>query len=90
MLVGNDRKNRLTGNAGDNLLEGRGGDDRLVGAEGVDTAVFRGAREEYDVDVRDGTVHVTDRIGGRDGTDVLFGVERLRFRDGDVSAPATD
>jgi len=56
-----------------------------AGDTGVDTAVFTGARAEYDVVRTGGTVTVT-HVGGTavDGTDTVRGVETLRFTDQDV------
>jgi Ca2+-binding RTX toxin-like protein len=65
------------------------------GSAGVDTAVFSGLQADYTV-LRnlDGSVTVTDNrpalggVLGTDGTDTLWGIEILRFADGDVVAPA--
>jgi Ca2+-binding RTX toxin-like protein len=64
------------------------------GAAGVDTAVYSGNQADYSV-VRnaDGSLTVTDNrplVGGllaNDGTDTLWGIEVLRFADGDVVVP---
>ena len=64
------------------------------GAAGVDIAVFSGARSNYTV-VRnaDNSVTVTDNrpagVGllANDGIDTLWGIEVLRFTDGDVAPP---
>ncbi len=64
------------------------------GAAGVDIAVFSGAQADYTV-VRnlDNSVTVTDNrpvvVGplSTDGSDTLFGIEILRFANGDVQAP---
>ena len=52
----------------------------------VDTAVFSGDQDEYDVsENEDGTVVVAHDGGdGEDGTDVLRNIERLQFADGTV------
>ena len=52
----------------------------------VDTAVFSGNQDEYDVsENEDGTVVVAHDGGdGEDGTDVLRNIERLAFADGQV------
>ena len=65
------------------------------GSAGVDIAVFSGAGAEYTV-LRnaDGSITVTDNrtaAGGllaNDGVDTLWGIEILRFADGDMTAPA--
>jgi Ca2+-binding RTX toxin-like protein len=65
------------------------------GSAGVDTAVFSGLQADYTVlHNLDGSVTVTDNrvalggVLGTDGTDTLWGIEMLRFADGDVVAPA--
>jgi Ca2+-binding RTX toxin-like protein len=60
----------------------------------VDTAVFSGARAEYDIDFNtDGTITVS-HVGGlaTDGTDTVRNVERLEFADQTISlvAPTLD
>ncbi|HEV2565203.1 MAG TPA: Ig-like domain-containing protein, partial [Microvirga sp.] len=60
----------------------------------IDTAVFSGARAEYDIDFSsDGTITVS-HIGGlaTDGTDTVRNVERLEFADQTISlvAPTLD
>jgi Ca2+-binding RTX toxin-like protein len=60
----------------------------------IDTAVFSGARAEYDIDFNtDGTV-IVSHIGGlaTDGTDTVRNVERLEFADQTISlvAPTLD
>ena len=65
------------------------------GSAGIDIAVFSGAGADYTV-LRnaDGSVTVTDnRTAGvgllaNDGVDTLWGIEILRFADGDMTAPA--
>ena len=64
------------------------------GAAGVDVAVFSGNQSDYTV-VRnaDSSLTVTDNrplVGGlqaNDGVDTLWGIEVLRFANGDVAAP---
>ena len=64
------------------------------GSAGVDVAVFSGNQDDYAV-VRnaDNSITVTDNrppAGGllsNDGVDTLWGIEVLRFADGDVAAP---
>ncbi len=80
--VGNELANVITGGAGADVLRGAGGDDRLVGGDGDDLAVMSGVRADYTV-VADGDgFRITDGVGGRDGSDLLIGVERVWFSDG--------
>ena len=88
-LVGNVLANSLWGASGNDVLVGAGGNDALDGGPGLDTAVFTGLRSAYTVTVSGGTVVVTDLIAGRDGTDTLTSVERLRFADKSLALDAT-
>ena len=64
------------------------------GTAGSDTAVFSGNRIEYKVEkivyasANQGTMtayRITDNVAGRDGTDVVLGVENFKFADGTLS-----
>jgi hypothetical protein len=72
------------GSEGDDSLQGFGGNDVLKGDGGTDTAHYRGQRAEYELGRADGGWSIADR-SGRDGTDRLEGIERLRFSDGAVA-----
>jgi VCBS repeat-containing protein len=79
-LSGNVGDNVLTGNAGADELKGAAGDDSLHGSDGTDTAVFSGAITDYTITHNlDGTVTVADNRPGTDGTDLLDGIEFVRF-----------
>jgi Ca2+-binding RTX toxin-like protein len=86
VITGNAADNVLAGGAGDDVLRGGAGDDVLVGGEGRDVAEFAGNRGEYTVTVDEatGNVTVSHNLPGGDGTDVVSGVEVLRFKDGDL------
>ncbi|MEZ6015453.1 MAG: hypothetical protein R3F49_10090 [Planctomycetota bacterium] len=75
-LVGNDHDNELGGNPGNNTL---------IGGGGRDVALFAGEMSEYSIERADGAVRVTDRFEGRDGQDLCFGIEVLRFADGELA-----
>ena len=83
-LYGDAGSNRLEGGAGADLLSGAGGNDILDGGTGEDVVVVSGYRADYLVEIIDGGFRVTDLISGRDGVDVLIGVEQLRFRNGET------
>lgn len=51
------------------------------GAGGIDTVTFHGARAGYSVTRIGSEWQVADGVAGRDGTDLLLQVERLRFSD---------
>ncbi|WP_077525840.1 peroxidase family protein, partial [Metapseudomonas resinovorans] len=63
----------------------------LQGTAALDTAAYQGLSSEYDFTVNpDGSVSITDRVVGRDGTDRLTGIERLQFTDGILDLSGTD
>jgi len=80
--TGNELANLITGGGGADVLRGAGGNDTLVGGGGEDVAVLSGVLADYAVSAEGGGYRVTDSVGGRDGIDLLSGVERVRFSDG--------
>jgi len=74
---GNDVLNALTGN---DLLNGGSGNDTLIGGLGDDTALFVAARAAYSVAKVGADWRVTANTG-TEGTDVLQGIETIRFAD---------
>ena len=87
----------LDGGGGDDFLEGGRGDDRLAGGpgndsldggKGRDTAVFSGARDDYQVSRDGGTLVVEAEAGGADGLDRLTSIETLVFSDVTLDATA--
>lgn len=66
----------LSGDEGDDRLDGGAGDDVLDGGAGTDTAVFAGARSDYEVIVGEDGVEV---ISTAEGTDWLSNIEFLEF-----------
>lgn len=80
-ILGNDQDNTFLGNPGDNVLTGGKGDDSLDGGLGNDTAVFSGSSKEYDIAGENEKIKVTDKVGDRDGTDVLTDIEFLQFKE---------
>lgn len=89
--TGNAANNVLTGGGGADTFTGRQGDDAIHGGAGVDTVVMTGVRADYTIQAGADYITIGDSVVGRDGIDTLYGVERIRFSDGeilDVSAPA--
>lgn len=81
-LEGGAGADHLAGGAGADVLAGGGGNDVLDGGAGLDTALYTGARADYEI-YFDGGRQVDDKRGGaQDGRDTLTGVERLVFSDG--------
>jgi Ca2+-binding RTX toxin-like protein len=84
-LDGQGADDVLNGGDGDDVLIGGDGDDTIEGgAGGNDTAVYRGNLSEYTVtyDSASQTITLADQYAGRDGTDVVHGVEMFAFADG--------
>ena len=88
-ITGNAADNVLTGGAGRDLLFGGAGNDAFVGGAGNDT-IYGGAgsdtadyslnRNQYTV-VHAGNHWMVMAKTGTDGTDILYGVEKLQFLD---------
>ncbi len=86
---GNDNLASTTGNdwlygeAGNDTLTGGADNDHLDGGTGDDTAVFSGNFADYNISYNSGTdtYTIADKVVGRDGTDMVTGVEHFRFAD---------
>lgn len=85
--VGGDGNDLIIGNGLDNILSGMRGNDRLEGGSGLDTAVFVGKRDDYEVTSLDGVTTVASR-SGKFGTDTLIGMELIRFDDVTIDDPS--
>ncbi|SPF80261.1 beta strand repeat-containing protein [Pseudoprimorskyibacter insulae] len=85
-LEGDDGNDTLTGGNGDDTLEGEAGDDVMVGGDGEDEARF--ALNLADATVTKGAAGEAT-ITSSLGTDVVSGVERLRFNDQTVQLNAS-
>lgn len=81
LLFGGDDDDKIYGDAGEDLLNGGSGNDMLYGGADYDVAEFTGNLDQYVVThLSDGTVRVTDKVAGRDGTDILKDIEALNFK----------
>lgn len=80
-IYANAAGNRLTGGAGADTFHQGAGSDTIAGGDGNDTVVFAQSFASYSVLRDGGTLTVTG-----EGTDVLTGIESLRFADRTVSA----
>ena len=83
VLIGNAANNLLNGGAGNDRLIGDAGNDILQGGGDSDTAVFTGARSQYQVtQLTDGSISVVDlRSGAPDGSDIAWNIEQFEFSD---------
>jgi uncharacterized delta-60 repeat protein len=79
---GDDDVGALEGN--DTIRPGSG-NDQVDGGAGVDLVVLSGRYADYDVVNRGHHWVLSDSVAGRDGTDQVLNVERLRFADGYLS-----
>jgi len=99
IINGNAGKNSLKGDLGNDTLKGWDGDDNLTGGAGNDyidgglgrdTALFGGLMSDYSITVLGaGRVEVVDlnATDGDDGTDLVSGVETLKFSNGTFAVP---
>ncbi len=78
--VGTAYDDVLLGNELDNTLTGGLGNDAIDGGKGVDTAVFAGARQAYEISNAFGITYVRARDGSS-GYDNLVNIESLAFAD---------
>jgi Ca2+-binding RTX toxin-like protein len=87
-LVGDNIANRLSGSAGNDTLEGGADNDTISGGFDDDTVIYTGNFPGYlfSYDPVNGIYTVTDSIAGRDGVDMVDGVEYFRFADGEHKA----
>ncbi|GGY31990.1 DUF4214 domain-containing protein [Pseudoduganella albidiflava] len=90
-IVGSGSGNDMVfGDAGNDVVFGGQGNDTVDGGSGNDTVQLAGAgRGEYGFRVVDGGLVATHRDGGADGTDMIRGVETLRFTGADMSVAGT-
>ena len=81
-IFGSAGEDTLEGGAGNDTLTGGGGDDILDGDGGDDLAVFEGAFADYTPSVEAGVFHITANSGDS-ASDALYGIETVRFADGE-------
>lgn len=84
-IAGGDGADLIDGGAGNDVLEGGAGNDTLAGGAGLDVAVFGYARADYALAADTGVVSAATVAAATDGTDLITGVERLRFADRSVA-----
>lgn len=96
-LDGGDGNDILKGNLGDDFFFGGKGNDTINGGafvfglfEGDDKANYLGKPTDYDIEfLSDKTIRITDKVGDRDGSDILTGVETAGFLENSVSLKLT-
>lgn len=82
-FLGSPSADFLTGLAGDDEFVGNEGNDTIVGGSGRDTATYYAQVVAFTIAVLAESIQLTDHIFGS-GTDVLYDIERLKFRDGTI------
>ena len=81
-LDGGDGNDTLDGGEGNDVFIGSKGNDKIEGNSGTDSSMYEGTVDEYDIEfLADDSVKITDRVGDRDGSDLLKGVEQAVFSD---------
>jgi len=83
-LAGTADVDLLQGLEGNDTFTGVQGDDRVDGGAGIDIVRYAGHRADYHV-VRDGATLKVTAADGSGGAQLLTGVERIAFADGDVA-----
>src|SRR5262245_24529149 len=91
IIDGDGSANSLAGSLAADTITGAAGNDTIDGSQGIDIAVFSGNAADYRLGYSNGQITITDTnlADGDDGTDLLKGVEVLRFADRDYAAPPT-
>jgi RTX calcium-binding nonapeptide repeat (4 copies) len=87
VVLGNRGNDKLFGEDGSDRLSGDQGNDDIDGGDGLDTAVYTGSRDDYQVTTdANGVTEVKDLRGQGsktpDGIDHVSNVEFLEFTDG--------
>jgi Ca2+-binding RTX toxin-like protein len=88
VIFGGAGNDTLSGDDGNDILVGGAGNDAIIGGAGSDIAAFSGRWTDYQISysaATGGYTVVDQRTDAPDGTDVISGVEILRFIDGDVA-----
>ncbi|MEO0978031.1 MAG: choice-of-anchor I family protein [Pseudomonadota bacterium] len=83
-VIGGKGNDKLFGGDGNDRVKGGQGDDRSDGGDGIDTLVFAGKLENYEIDLEAGIVR--DLRDNKDGTDTFVNFEYLEFKDQTISA----
>jgi hypothetical protein len=59
--------------------------DVITGLSGLNSVIYSGKAAEYIVTASSGAIQVQDTVAGRDGTDLLQNIERLKFADKSIA-----
>ena len=84
-LEGTSDDDTIRGGSNNDTLTGNGGNDIINGGEGLDTFIYSGSFDDYQIELSPGGIaHITDNIENRDGSDGLIGIEIVQFSDGSI------
>jgi len=83
-VIGSPQADQITGNGIANTITGGGGNDQINGGAGIDTAIYSGTTSQYQIRTGNQTT-IVDITTGRDGTDTLSNIERLKFFDKNIA-----
>lgn len=83
-LLGSQSAN-INGNAKDNVFTGNQGNNRFDGKGGTDKVIFAGNKAEYVITQSGTQTQVKDTKSNRDGTDTLVNIEKIKFKDTEMS-----
>jgi serralysin len=78
-LVGTKNNDKIFGYDGFDSITGGTGNDVIDGGEGLDRANYSGSRNEYQISAN--FAKITDLKVGREGSDDLISIERVKFAD---------
>lgn len=84
IVNGTDVADTLDGLSGDDVLTGGLGNDLISGGQGYDIATYSGDITAYHLYLMPDTILLTDRVPGRDGGDMIHGIEALVFRNNGI------
>ncbi len=86
LIDGRGGNDAIVGSELDDVITGGAGNDTINGGAGFDTAVFEGAKADYEIFISAGSTTVIRIVaGGANESDILIAVEEARFSD--VSVP---
>lgn len=82
IMIGTAGADSYFGTAGRDVFTGGAGNDTFDGSAGIDSAVYTGTLSSHTVTMlASNELNVADSLAFRDGTDVLWNVERVQFDD---------
>jgi Ca2+-binding RTX toxin-like protein len=81
-IEGGKGNDEIGGGEGNDEILGGKGNDTIDGGEGTDKSIYKGVWSDYDIEfLPDNTVRISDKVGDRDGSDILKNVDIAVFSD---------